>query len=132
MAEAAQAFHLFPDVEHALGYSQAILAGDTLYLSGMISIDETLTVIGPGDMSKQIETVYAILQKVLAAHGMSLRNVVKETSYVTDLAAMGAARDARIAAYRAASAYPAASTAVEVKALFSPDAMIEVDMIAVR
>ena len=132
MAQKEQAFHLFPDVEKSLGYSQAILAGNTLYVSGMISVDETLKVIGPKDMLKQVETVYAILERVLAHHGMSLKNVVKETVFVTDIAAMAQGRSARIAAYTNAGAHPAASTMVEVKALFSPDAMIEIDMIAAK
>jgi enamine deaminase RidA (YjgF/YER057c/UK114 family) len=132
MAQRAQAFHLFPDVEKALGYSQAILAGGTLYLSGMISVDDKLSVIGPGDMRKQVETVYGILGGVLAEHGMSLKNVVKETTFVTDISAMEQGRPARLAAYQQAGAYPAASTLVEVKALFSPDAMVEIDMIAVK
>jgi 2-iminobutanoate/2-iminopropanoate deaminase len=132
MARPDQAFHHFPDVEKALGYSQAVLAGDTLYVSGMISVDETLAIIGKGDMGRQIETIYAILGSVLARHDMTLRNVVKETLFLTDLAAFAEARGARAAAYEAADAYPSASTAVEVKALFSPDAMIEIDMIAVR
>ncbi len=132
MAQREQAFHLFPEVEKTLGYSQAIMAGQTLYLSGMISVDETLRVIGPGDMRKQVETVYAILGRVLEQHGMSLKNVVKEVAYVTDIQAMADGRSARIEAYERAGAYPAASTMVEVRALFSPDAMIEVDMIAVK
>jgi len=132
MARAEQAFHHFPELEKALGYSQAVLAGDTLYVSGMISVDETLDVIGKGDMRLQVETVYAILNRVLGRHDMTLRNVVKETLYLTDLAAFAEGREARAAAYQEAAAYPSASTAVEVKALFSPDAMIEIDMIAVK
>jgi len=132
MARAEQAFHHFPEVEKALGYSQAILAGDTLYVSGMISVDETLAIIGKGDIRLQTATVYGILEQVLAHHGMSLRNVVKETLYLTDLGAFTVGREARETAYAKADAYPSASTAVEVKALFSPDAMIEIDMIAVR
>lgn len=132
MARAEQAFHHFPEVEKALGYSQAVLAGDTLYLSGMISVDETLSVIGKGDMRLQVETVYSILGRVLAQHGMTLRNVVKETLFITDLAAFAGGREARAAAYAKDDAYPSASTAVEVKALFAPDALIEIDMIAVK
>jgi enamine deaminase RidA (YjgF/YER057c/UK114 family) len=132
MARAEQAFHHFPDAEKALGYSQAVLAGDTLYVSGMISVDAALNIIGKGDMRVQIETVYTILGQVLARHGMTLRNVVKETFYLTDLAAFAEGRDARSAAYEKDGAYPSATTAVEVKALFSPDALVEIDMIAVR
>jgi enamine deaminase RidA (YjgF/YER057c/UK114 family) len=132
MARAEQAFHHFPDVEKALGYSQAVLAGDTLYVSGMISVDAALNVVGKGDMRLQIETVYGILGQVLARHGMTLRNVVKETFYLTDLAAFTEGRSARAAAYEKDGAYPSATTAVEVKALFSPDALVEIDMVAVK
>ncbi len=132
MAREEQAFHIFPDVEKSLGYSQAILAGDTLYLSGMIAVDEKLQVVGAGDMRLQAQTVYEILGRVLAHHGMTLKNVVKETVFVTDIAAMANGRTARAAAYSNAGAYPPASSMVEVKALFSPEAMIEIEMIAVR
>jgi enamine deaminase RidA (YjgF/YER057c/UK114 family) len=132
MAKEQQAFHLYPEIEKSVGYTQAILAGDTLYMSGMISVDEKLNLIGAGDMRLQAQTVYEILQRVLQHHDMTLKNVVKETVFVTDIAAMANGRSARAAAYASAGAYPPASSMVEVKGLFLAEAMIEVEMIAVR
>jgi enamine deaminase RidA (YjgF/YER057c/UK114 family) len=132
MAKEQQAFHLFPEIEKSVGYTQGILAGDTLYISGMISVDEKLNLIGAGDMRLQAQTVYEILERVLKHHDMTLKNVVKETVFVTDIAAMANGRTARAAAYESAGAYPPASSMVEVKGLFLAEAMIEVEMIAVR
>ncbi|HEY1836373.1 MAG TPA: RidA family protein [Rhizomicrobium sp.] len=130
MAQVEQAIHIFPDIEKALGFSAAIKANGTLYMSGMIAIDAGMKIVGVGDMYTQVKTIYATLSHALAEQGLSLKNVLKETVFVTDLAAMETGRKARQEAYAAAQAYPPASTMVEVKALFTPEVMVEIEIIA--
>ena len=66
-------------------YSQAVKAGDTVYLSGQIPlVPETMELV-QGDMSAQIRRVFDNLQAVAEAAGGSLTDVVKLNVYLTDL-----------------------------------------------
>ncbi len=66
-------------------YSQAVKAGDTVYLSGQIPlVPETMELV-QGDMSAQIRRVFDNLQAVADAAGGSLADVVKLNVYLTDL-----------------------------------------------
>ena len=71
---------------HAIGtYSQAIKAGQTVYLSGQIPlVPETMLLI-EGDISEQIKQVFENLKAVAEATGGDLSDVVKLTVFLTDL-----------------------------------------------
>jgi 2-iminobutanoate/2-iminopropanoate deaminase len=67
-------------------YSQAIRAGQFLFVSGQIPIDPaTGQLIADRSIRAQTRQVLANLQGVLAASGLSLRDVVKVTIYLDDL-----------------------------------------------
>ena len=66
-------------------YSQAIRAGDTVYLSGQIPLDpRTMELVGSG-AEAQIRQVFDNLSAVTAAAGGTLADIVKLTVYLTDL-----------------------------------------------
>lgn len=66
-------------------YSQAIRAGDTVYLSGQIPlVPETLMMV-EGTMEIQIRQVFENLKAVVQAAGGSLQDIVKLNVYLTDL-----------------------------------------------
>jgi reactive intermediate/imine deaminase len=66
-------------------YSQAVKAGQTVYLSGQIPLDpETMEIVGP-DIRTQVTRVFDNLAAVANASGGSLADVVKLTVYLTDL-----------------------------------------------
>ena len=67
-------------------YSQAVRAGDTVYLSGQIPLDPTTMKIVEGGPREQIVQVFENLAAVAEAAGGSLANAVKLTVYLTDLA----------------------------------------------
>jgi reactive intermediate/imine deaminase len=67
-------------------YSQAIRAGDTVYLSGQIPLDPTTMQIVKGDIRAQVRQVFDNLAAVAEAAGGSLANAVRLTVYLTDLA----------------------------------------------
>lgn len=129
MAREKDCRHFFGDTEKALGFSQVVKAGNILYVSGVLGVGDDLQVV-KGGMSAQVTQVYANLGRILAANGASFQDVVKETVFVTDLAALAGALDPRKAAFDADGAYVPASTMVQITALFLPGAMIEVEMIA--
>jgi reactive intermediate/imine deaminase len=76
-----------PHAPQAIGtYSQAIRAGNTVYLSGQIPLDPTSGELVTGDMEAQVRRVFDNLKAVAQAAGGDLSHVVKLTVYLTDLA----------------------------------------------
>jgi reactive intermediate/imine deaminase len=67
-------------------YSQAIRAGNTVYLSGQIPLNPETMEIVKGDIRAQIRQVFDNLAAVAEASGGSLANAVRLTVYLTDLA----------------------------------------------
>lgn len=112
-------FHLNEQMEKEVGYSQAIRAGDTLYISGAV---------GRGEMNVAITQAYDALAKTLAAHGLGFADVVKETVFATNLDSFIANKDVRKRYY--GMQYPAA-TWVQVERLYVPEFVVEVELIAV-
>ncbi|MCK9489263.1 MAG: Rid family detoxifying hydrolase [Xanthomonadales bacterium] len=81
-----------PDVIHtdaapaAIGtYSQAIRAGNTVYLSGQIPLDPASGEMVSGDIDAEIARAFANLKAVCEAAGGSLAHLVKLNVYLTDL-----------------------------------------------
>ena len=76
-----------PHAPQAIGtYSQAIRAGNTVYLSGQIPLDPATGELVAGDMEAQVRRVFDNLLAVAQAAGGDLSHVVKLTVYLTDLA----------------------------------------------
>jgi len=76
-----------PRAPAAIGpYSQAIRAGNTIYLSGQIPLDPATMEIVKGDIRAQIRRVFDNLAAVAEASGGSLADAVRLTVYLTDLA----------------------------------------------
>jgi reactive intermediate/imine deaminase len=76
-----------PHAPQAIGtYSQAIRAGNTVYLSGQIPLDPATGELVTGDMEAQVRRVFDNLLAVAQAAGGDLSHVVKLTVYLTDLA----------------------------------------------
>lgn len=66
-------------------YSQAVKAGNTVYVSGQIPLDAAGQLVGSGDVAAQTHQVLRNLTAVLAAAGLSLSDVVKCSIFVKDL-----------------------------------------------
>jgi len=108
-------------------YSQAVKAGDTVFLAGQIPlIPETMT-LETGDMHAQIRRVFENLGAVAKASGGSLRDVVKLNVYLTDLAHFPLVNEVMAQYFR--EPYPARA-AVGVAAL-PKGAAVEMDAILV-
>lgn len=73
------------DAPTAIGaYSQAIRAGDTIYLSGQIGLEPETMSLADG-IDAQIRRVFLNLRAVAAAAGGDLDDVVKLTVYLSDI-----------------------------------------------
>lgn len=74
------------DAPKAIGaYSQAMIHGDLLYLSGQIPIDPSTGDLVEGDFAAQMQQVLDNLQAVCVAAGTDLRRAVKLQVYLSDL-----------------------------------------------
>jgi len=67
-------------------YSQAVRAGDTVYLSGQIPLDPATMQLMSGDIEAEIHQVFKNLKAVAEAAGGSLAKAVKVNVFLTDLA----------------------------------------------
>lgn len=130
MARWDQVIRVNREIEERFNLSAAVRSNGTLYLSGLTSIDPSMQVVGAGDMEAQLRQIYTRLEQALAAAGCTLAQVVSETAYTTDIEALGRAAHVRDAFYARAGAAPPAATAVEVRRLFFPEALLELAAIA--
>ena len=116
-----------PDWYEPYAISQAIRAGNTVYVSGQAGIDEHGTTVSE-DFETQMRAAVANLERVLAAAGATLRDIVKVTIMVTDMGNLDSVIKVRKAVF--AKPYPA-DNLLQVSALASPDWKVEIDAIAV-
>lgn len=108
-------------------YSQAVKAGDTVYISGQIPlVPETMEVVA-GDFSAKTRQVFDNLKAVCEAAGGELKDIVKVNIYVTDLANFGTVNE--IMATYFPEPYPARA-AVQVSAL-PKDVPVEIEAVMV-
>ena len=114
-----------PDAPAAIGpYSQAVRAGDTVYLSGQIGFDPATMELVEG-IDAQIDRVFRNLAAVAGAAGLGLEHAVRMTVYLVDLGHFGKVNDA-MAKYPMAP-YPARA-AIGVASL-PRGALVEIDCI---
>jgi len=113
-------------------YSQAVRVetGDAvwIHISGQIAIDTEGNLVGPGDVRAQTRQVFENLKAILEANGATFTDAVKIGTYLTTLDDLAGMREVRS---EYLTGKPPASTAVQVVALVVPEALIEIDLVAV-
>ena len=109
-------------------YTDAVRAGDLLFVSGIVPVDEAGALVGEGDVVEQARQVFRNLGAVLAAAGAGFDDVVKVTVYLTDVDDRARINPVRQEAF--GQARPA-STLVEVSALAFAGAKLEIEAVAV-
>ena len=97
-------------------------------LSGQLAWDRDGNTVGPGDMRAQFRQVGENIKAALAAAGAGLTDIIKTNTYVTDMDAFFQCVDIRAEYF--GPGFPT-STTIEVSRLADPDAMIEIEAIAV-
>ncbi len=112
------------------GYSHVATGpGRWVAIAGQVALDADGNFVGIGDPAAQARQVFANLDSCLKAAGATFADVVKLNLYVTDIAYLPAIRTVRDEYVDTTN--PPASTAVQVVALFSPNALLEVEAYAV-
>ncbi|GAU81068.1 endoribonuclease L-PSP [Bosea sp. BIWAKO-01] len=116
-----------PDPYEPYLLSQAIKVGNLLFVSGQAGYDDEGKVVEGGFLA-QGEQAFSNLRRALEAGGASLKDVVKVTIFVTDMQAQY--KDVVELRRRFWSAPYPADTIAEVKGLYDPKVMIEIEAIA--
>lgn len=119
-----------PNAPAAIGpYSQAVLAGDTLYVSGQIPLDPATGTLVGTTIEEQAEQVFKNLGAILTEAGMTFDDVVKATVLLNDIGDF-AAVNAIYGKYLCGEVLPARA-AFAVDAL-PKGALVEIELIAVK
>ncbi len=108
-------------------YSQAIQAGNFLFLSGQIPLDPVSGELVKGDIRQQARRVLENLKGVLASQNLSMEDVVKVTIFLKDMGNFNQVNEV-YATYFPSS--PPARSTVEVARL-PRDADLEIEAIAI-
>ncbi|MFN9470142.1 RidA family protein [Acidovorax sp.] len=116
-----------PDPYEPFLLSQGIKANGWLFISGQAGAGQDGKIV-PGGFLAQGRQAFANLRRALEAGGAGLKDIVKVTIFVTDMGHF----DDVVALRREffAAPYPA-DTIAEIRALYTPEAMIEIEAIAV-
>ena len=123
--------HLNPtELTKPTGYTHVVKSapGTTIYISGQIAFDKDAKVVGAGDFRAQTVQVFENLKAALAACGATFADVVKVTTFVTDMKNAPTLREVRAGYF---GANPPAGTLVQVSGLVIPELMIEIEVVAV-
>lgn len=110
-------------------YSQAVEAGNLLFVSGCIPLDPATGAMAPAEIKAQAARALENLQAVLAEAGCGVQDVVKTTVFLTDMGDFAAVNEVYASVFRG-GVLPARS-AVQVGAL-PKGAMVEVEAIACK
>ena len=116
----------YPGLPQPAGaFHHSVRWGNFLFIAGSTARG---TPAETGNIAAQTEVILQKFQTILKANGATLANVVKVTSFVTDLREAPASGEVRRKYFE--GAFPA-STQVQVAALGTPDIKIEIEAIAV-
>ena len=116
-----------PNAPAAIGpYSQAIRAGDLLFVSGQIPFDPATGTLIQGDIAAQTHRVLKNLGAILEAAGASFQHVVKTTVYLADMNEFAAMNEV----YGSYFPSPAPARATIQAARLPRDVRVEIDLIA--
>ena len=109
-------------------YSQAIQAGNTVYVSGQLPIDPATGAFAGADIASQTRQSLTNLKNILNAAGADLCDVVKTTVYLANIADFAAMNEVYAQFFRAP--FPARA-AFEVACL-PKNALVEIECVAVK
>jgi len=118
-------FHQGP-WEKEIGYAQAIRAGHVIYVSGTVGADEKGF---PKDLESQLKLAFRAIEETLKAQGATLQDVAVERIYTTDMEALKKCQELRKQIY---GGHLPAATWVEVRKLYTPESLIEIEVEAVK
>ena len=114
--------------EPKIGFSRAVRAGDTIFVSGTVAWGEDGRLVGRGDVYAQAKQAISNIEKALIEAGASLNDVVRTRIYLTDISRLEEAARAHGEAF---GEIRPASSMIEVSALVEPQMLVEIEAVAV-
>ena len=119
-----------PGLTRPSGYTHVVVASDgrTVYIAGQVAFDSLGQVVGPGDFRAQAAQVFSNLGRALASVGATFGDVMKTTTYITDVRNLGMLRETRARYFDSARA--PANTLIPVGALARPELLLEIEAVA--
>ena len=114
--------------EEIVGYSRAVRIGNVVEVAGTTAVDEEGAVVGVNDPGAQTRFILQKIEKALSQAGATLQDVIRTRIFVTDISRWEEVGRAHGDFFRTIK--PVA-TMVEVKALISPELLVEIEVSAV-
>ena len=87
-SEKPEYFLLRPEVEKAYGYSHAVKIGNSIKISGAVSMDDEGNPTAIGDLEQQIKNCYSDLEKILKHYDCTFDDVIVENIFTTNMPLM--------------------------------------------
>ncbi len=109
-------------------FTDAVQAGELLFVSGIVPVDEHRRLVGGDDVVAQARKVFENMRAVLASAGCTFADVVKVTVFLTDVTDRPLINPVRQEVFGPTRP---ASTLVGVSELVIPGAKIEIEAVAV-
>lgn len=123
--EKPEYFLLRPELEKAFGYSHAVKIGNSIKISGAVSMDNEGNPTAIGDLEQQMKNCYTDLEKILEHYGSSFDDVVVENIFTTHMPLFLEKSAYRNNIYK--KQFPTGSW-LGVKELAIPEFMIEIEL----
>jgi enamine deaminase RidA (YjgF/YER057c/UK114 family) len=118
-----------PGLARPTGFTHVVLSADrrTAYIAGQVARDSTGAVVGVGDFKAQGEKVFSNLRLALASVGASFGDVVKTTTFITDVKNAAALREIR--GRYVDPEHPPANSLIPVTGLAQPELLLEIEAV---
>jgi 2-iminobutanoate/2-iminopropanoate deaminase len=116
-------------IKAALPFSPAVACGPFVFLSGLVGRDFRTGDISKGDITRQMQQALRNLAEHLERAGTNLENALKVTIFLTDMSLYARMNEAYVSFFQSD---PPARTCVEVSKLPDPDALVEIELVAMR
>lgn len=115
--------------EDIVGYSRAVVIGNTIEVSGTVAVDADNNLVGKDDAYAQTKFILQKVEGVLKGAGFQMSDVVRTRIFVTDISKW---EDIGRAHGEVFKTIKPATAMIEVKGLISPDYLVEIEVTAMR
>ena len=114
--------------EEKVAYCRGLRAGDRVFITGTVAVDDEGGVFAPGDAYAQTKRCFEIIEGALKDLDADISRVVRTRMFVTDISRI---EDYGRAHQEIFADHPPCATMIEVAALVNPDFVIEIEVDAV-
>lgn len=115
--------------EDTVGYCRAVRVGNTIEVAGTTAVDKSGAVAYPNDIYAQTVFTLQKIKNALEEAGANIEDVVRTRMYVTDISRWEEAGKAHGEVF---GHIKPVTTMVEVKALITPELLIEIEATAIK